>query len=519
MQFCSVHGRFVSTTERTELHVLLIIKAESPTIEFITYNPINVSSLKDKTAKGLLWGGIHNGFQQLLNLCFGIILGRILSPSEYGMIGMLSIFSLIASNLQESGFTSALANRKERRPEDFTAVFWFNLVISISTYTLLYFLAPYIAAFYETPALTPLARYAFLSFVIASFGTAHSAWLFCNLKVKEKAIIQLTSLTISGITGITMAFCGMSYWGLATQSIVYVGCNSILYWFFSGWRPTLHVTLQPLKEMIGFSSKILLTNIITHINNNILSVILGKFYSEREVGLFNQANKWTSMGYTTIQGMITSIAQPVLHNVADDIERQRYIFRKMLRFTAFVSFPCLFGLSLIATEFITVTITEKWIESAHLLQILCVGGAFLPIQSLYTNLLISKGRSGIYLCNTLLLGCAQIASALICYPYGFKVLVISYVCIMILWTGFWHFHAHREIRLSLWDALKDILPFLLIAAGCMVAAGWVASFTHNIFVSLLVKILVASLLYIACMVVSGSETFKEAIQYLLKKKG
>ena len=430
---------------------------------------------------------------------------------------MLTIFSLIASNLQESGFTSALANRKERRPEDFTSVFWFNLFMSLSTYILLYFSAPYIAAFYETPELTPLARYSFLGFVIASLGTAHSAWLFCNLKVKEKAVIQLTSLTISGITGITMALCGMSYWGLATQSIVYVGCNSILYWFFSGWRPTWHFSIQPLREMIGFSSKILLTNIVTHINNNILTVLLGKFYSEREVGLFNQANKWTSMGYTTIQGMITSIAQPVLHDVANDRERQCYIFRKMLRFTAFVSFPCLFGLSLISTEFITITITEKWIESAHLLQLLCIGGAFLPIHSLYTNLLISKGRSGIYLRNTILLGCAQIASALICYPYGLKVMIVSYVGISILWTLLWHFQAQREIKLSLWDALKDVIPFMVIAAVCMWAANWAASLTLNVYASLGIKISVAATLYLLCMKLSGCETFQEAWNYLFKK--
>lgn len=477
-----------------------------------------MSSLKDKTAKGLLWGGIHNGFQQLLNLSFGIILGRILSPSDYGMIGMLTIFSLIASNLQESGFTSALVNRKERKPEDFTSVFWFNLMMSVSTYIVLYMLAPYIAAFYETPELTPLARYSFLGFVIASLGTAHSAWLFCNLKVKEKAMIQLTSLTLSGITGITMAFMGMSYWGLATQSIVFVGSNSILYWFFSGWRPTLHFSITPLKEMIGFSSKILLTNIANHINNNILTVILGKFYSEREVGLFNQANKWTMMGYTTIQGMITSIAQPVLHDVADDRERQCHIFRKMLRFTSFVSFPCLFGLSLVANEFITITITDKWIESAHLLQILCIGGAFLPIHSLYTNLLISKGRSDIYLRNTILLGCAQIVSALLCYPYGLKVMLISYVCISMAWTGLWHWYVRREIKLSFWNALKDIVPFMVIAAACMLIAGWVASFTSNIYASILVKFGVAASLYIICMKLSGCETFNEAVNYLIKKK-
>ena len=477
-----------------------------------------MSSLKEKTAKGLLWGGINNGFQQLLNLSFGIILGRILSPSDYGMIGMLTIFSLIASSLQESGFTAALANRKERRPEDFTAVFWFNFGMGICTYIVLFFAAPYIADFYETPELTALARYSFLGFVIASLGTAHSAWLFCNLKVKQKALVQLTSLTLSGITGITLALCGMSYWGLATQSIVYVSSNSILYWLFSGWQPTLHFSITPLKEMIGFSSRILFTNIANQINNNILSVILGKFYSEREVGLFNQANKWTFMGYTTIQGMISSIAQPVLHDVVSDRERQSHIFRKMLRFTAFVSFPCLFGLSLISTEFITIAITDKWIESAHLLQLLCIGGSLVPIHSLYTSLLISKGKSNLYMWNTILLGCGQLLSAVIFYPYGLKIMMISYVCVTIAWTGVWHYFVQREINLSVIDALKDMLPFAITAAGCMFIAGWIASYTSNIYLSLFAKIAIASSLYILLMKISGESTFNEAIEYFQKKK-
>ena len=477
-----------------------------------------MSSLKEKTAKGLLWGGINNGLQQLLNLSFGIILGRILNPSDYGMIGMLTIFSLIAGTLQDSGFTTALANRKERKEEDFNAVFWFNTGIGVLMYILLFFAAPYIAEFYHMPELTPLARYCFLGFVISGLGTAHSAWLFCQLKVKEKAMIQLTSLTLSGITGIILALCGMSYWGLATQSLVYVSSNSILYWFFSGWRPKLRFNFTPLKEMIGFSCKILLTNFTNIINNNILTVILGKFYSEREVGLFNQANKWTTMGYSTVQGMITSIAQPVLHDVANDRERQSRVFRKMLRFTSFVTFPCLFGLSLIAEEFITITITEKWIESAHLLQILCIGGAFLPIHSLYTNLLISKGRSDIYMWNTIFLGISQLTSALICYPFGLSTMMMSYVGITIFWTCIWHFFARREVVISVGNALKDVLPFMLIAAGCMLLAGWTASFVTNIYLSLAVKIAVAAVSYVVLMKLSGSETFTEAVNYLLKRK-
>lgn len=480
------------------------------------FNPNIVSSLKEKTAKGLLWGGINNSLQQLLNLSFGIILGRILNPSDYGMVGMLTIFTMIAGTIQESGFTAALANRDKFRQEDYDAVFWFSFLMGLCMYTLLFFTAPLIAAFYRTPELTPLARYVFLGFVISSLSTAHNAWFFTNLKVKLKGLIQFFSLALSGIVGVTLALKGFSYWGIATQSLVYIASNTILFWIYSTWRPSFHFSIRPLKEMIGFSCKILITNLATIINNNILTVALGRFYSEQEVGLFNQANKWTSMGYSTVQGMIASIAQPVLHDVSNDQERQYRIFRKMLRFTAFVSFPSLFGLSLIADEFITITITEKWIESAKILQLLCIGGAFIPIHCLYSNLLISKGRSDIYMWNTIFMGICQLISALICYPYGLNVMIVSYVALIIVWTGIWHFFIQREIGLSFWSALKDILPFMFIAIFSMFLAGYAASYTNNIHLSIILKIIIAGGSYVLLMFISGSITFKETVNYLMR---
>ena len=329
-------------------------------------------SLKDKTAKGLLWGGISNGIQQLLNLFFGIFLARLLTPDDYGMVGMLSIFTLIAGSIQESGFTAALANKKEIKHEDYNAVFWFSISTSLCIYTLLFFCAPLIAQFFNQPELTSLARYSFIGFVISSTGVAQNAYMFRNLMVRQKAQSIIIGLLVSGTIGVTLAYHGYSYWGIATQSLTYVITVMTCYWFFSPWRPTFHFNLKPLRGMISFSSKMLATNIFNHLNNNIFSIILGKFYSEKEVGFYNQANKWNYMGHSLVSGMINGVAQPVLAQVTDDKERQLRVFRKMMRFTAFVSFPAMFGLSLIAPELITIAITDKWIESAQILQLLCI---------------------------------------------------------------------------------------------------------------------------------------------------
>lgn len=484
-------------------------------------------SLKEKTAKGFIWAAFNNGAQQVLNLIIGIFLGRLLSPADYGMAGLLQIFTLIASALQESGFIAGLANRKEVRHEDYNAVFWFSICISAIIYVILFFLAPYITLFYEKSDLTginglsdltPLARYTFLGFFIASFGIAHRAHLFRTLQVKKHAIVSIVSLTLSGITGITMAYYGYAYWGIATQGLVFVASNDIMFWWMSGWRPTFNFSFKPLKEMFGFSSKLLITNITIHINNNILTVILGRFYSIHEVGLFNQANKWNSMGYSTVNGMVSGVAQPVLRNVIDDQERQKRVFRKMLRFTAFVCFPAMFGLSLVATELISITITDKWIESAKLLQMLCIGGAFIPLQTLFTNLIISEGRSDTFLYSTATLGILQIITALFCHSYGLQTMIVAYVCINIIWLFVWHYLAHSRIRLTLFETVKDILPFAFIAGIVMLITAMVASYVPNIWMRFITKIILAAALYCGVMWISGSSTFKESMEYIFKKK-
>lgn len=475
------------------------------------------SSLKEKTAKGLLWGGLSNGAQQLLNLFFGIFLARLLTPEDYGMVGMLSIFSLIAGSLQESGFTAALANKREVSHKDYNAVFWFSTGLSACLYLILFFCAPLIARFYQRPELTALARYSFLGFFVASLGIAHSAYLFRNLMVKQKALSVTIGLMASGTVGVTMAWLGFAYWGIATQSIVYVGVINLCYWCFSPWHPSLSFDLSPLKGMIAFSSKLLVTNIFNHINNNIFSVILGKFYSGQEVGYFTQANKWNYMGHSLISGTVNSVAQPVLSSLSNDRGCQQRAFRKMLRFTAFLSFPSMLGLSLIAPELITITITDKWLPSAAILQILCIGGAFIPVVNLYSNLIISKGRSDVYLWNTVCLSMVQLGVMLLLYPYGIHTMVQVYVGINIGWLLVWHWFVWREIQLSLWLALKDVLPFAVIAAGVMAVTFYATSGIQNLYLLMAAKIVMAAILYSAILWLSGSVTFRESLRYIIKR--
>lgn len=475
-------------------------------------------SLKEKTAKGLLWGGVSNGIQQLLNLIFGIFLARLLTPADYGMVGMLTIFTAIAGTLQESGFTVALANKKNISHKDYNAVFWFSTLMGLSLYTILFFSAPLIADYYRQPDLVPLARLTFLGFLISSTATAHNAYLFKNLMVKQKAISQLPALLLSGTIGIIMALNGMSYWGIAIQSLIYIAIINLSFWYFSPWRPTFQFNFAPLKEMFGFSSKMLLTNIFLQINNNIFSAIIGRLFTPKEVGLYTQANKWNIMGSSFIGGMISSVAQPVLSQLSESQDRQQNAFRKMLRFTAYLSFPAMFGLALIAPEFIYLTIQDKWMPCVPILQILCIWGAFLPITTLCSNLIISKGKSNIYMWNTIGISIIQIVAILIVHKWGIHMMIAIYSSLNIIWLFIWLYFIKKEIGLSVLNAIKDIAPFVSTATLSILLSYLITlPIKMPIFV-LLTKIITAAILYLGIMQIIGLQIQKEIFNYLVKHK-
>ena len=340
-------------------------------------NQNDMESLKEKTAKGLFWGGMNNGVQQLLGLAFGIILGRLLDPSDYGMTAMLAVFSVIANELQSSGFKTGLINLKSPTHDDYNAVFWFNILAGIAIYAVLFFSAPLIADYYHQPKLIPLSRYVFLGFVFSSFGMAQSAYLTKQMQIKQIAQCGMTATLTSSIVSVILAALGFGYWALATQYLLYIAVNTLLLWYFSPWRPTLHSSLHtphstlftphstfhiphstlftPLKKIFPFSVRIMLSAIFTQLNNNIMNLLLGRYYGETNTGHYNQAYQWSSKCFLLVGNMLKQVDQTVLVGLRDERERQLAVLRKMVRFTAFISFPLLFGLGLVSHEFIVLS--------------------------------------------------------------------------------------------------------------------------------------------------------------------
>ncbi|MCF2579395.1 lipopolysaccharide biosynthesis protein [Leyella stercorea] len=474
-----------------------------------------MSTLKEKTAQGLLWGGLNSGIQQLVGLAFGIVLGRLLSPSDYGMMAMISIFSLVATALQDSGFRTALTNIEHPKDEDYNSVFWFNIIMASSLYLILFFAAPLIGEYYHTPRVVPLCRYAFLSIVIASFGTAQSAYLFKHLRAKQQAEAGALAVILSSLTGVGMAFAGMAYWSLATQGLVYVGINTLLQWHFSPWRPSIHgITFAPVRRMFRFSCKILATTIMTHVNNNVLNILLGHYFTPRDTGNYNQAYQWNTKCYSLVQSMVAQVAQPVLVSLNGEEGRQKDVFRKMMRFTAFITFPLLFGFGLVAKEFIVTAIGEKWLASAQLIQILCISGATMPLSTLFSNMIISKGRSGTFFWCTFTLGLVQIATMVLIWPMGIRSMVIAYTILNTSWLLVWLFFVRRLIGYGYWMFFCDVMPFALAAAGVMGVAYIATMPLSNLIALLISRFIIAVVLYYVVMKIARVKILAECERFV-----
>jgi O-antigen/teichoic acid export membrane protein len=313
---------------------------------------------------------------------------------------------------------------------------------------------------------------------------------------------------------VVMALKGFSYWSLATQQVLYNVIICFGRYYYTRWHPTFKVDFTPVKQMFSFSYKVLITAILTTINNNVLTVIFGRLFPAQAVGNFTQANKWNIMANQLVTNTVTQVAQPVLTRVGDDNERQRRVFGKMLRFTAFMAFPAMFGLALVAPQLIIATIGEKWAESIPLLQVLCISGAFIPLYTVYQNLFLSQGKSDTYMWLTITQIAIMLIAVLACHWLGIMAMVIAFAGINVLWILAWQLFAYRLIGYRLTSMLRDLLPFMFIALAVMGVTYFVTLPVSNIYLLLLLRIILAIALYALTMKLLRARIFEECIEFI-----
>lgn len=478
----------------------------------------NRTSLKQRTAAGLAWGALNSGTTQVLNLLIGICLGRLLSPSDYGVVGVLTIFTAIAGDLQSSGFTQALVNLRRPSRRDYDAVFTFNTCVSLTIYVLLFLAAPLIAAFFRQPCLTAVSRLVFLAFVITSVSIAHGGYMQKQMMNREMAIIGAAALVTSGTVGITLAVLGLGYWALAWQQVAYVTVITLGRYRYVPLRLRPTRDMEPVRRMAPFALKILVTKIVNTLSSNILTVVFGRLFPIHQVGNYSQAFKWDTMAHSLVTGTVAQIAQPVIVEAgeSDDGGRPLRVFRKLMRFTAFVAMPLMLGLAIVADEFIRLTIGGQWAECVPLLMVLCVSGAVMPLHAMYQNLAVGRGRSDVYM--WLCLGQIAVQGAVIVAfrRYGMQTMVSAYSISMVLWTLPWHAAAGRLVAYRWRDMLRDTVPYAAAAAMVMTATYLATAALPTPLLRLAARVALAAALYYSLMRLAGSATLRECERFVIR---
>lgn len=475
------------------------------------------ATLKEKTAKGLFWGGISNFVQQVIGMAFGIAIARILSPDDYGLVAMLTIFTAVANTFMDSGFTTALVNRKIIEHKDYNAVFWFNIFVAVGLYVILFLAAPLIARFYKQPVLIPLARVLFLTFIISATGVAHNAYLLKRIMAKQRGIIDMAAVFCSGIVGLILALRGFAFWGLVIQQLSQILITVLLRWYFSSWRPTFEFDWVPLREMFGFSVKVLLGAIVGIISANLFSVILGRYYRETETGYYSQGRKWATLGISVLSGMFVGVVQSVLVEASDSRERLVNVVHRLLRFGSLVTFPLMLGLAFVAKEFILLTIGAKWTGSIVYLQLFCLWGCFSFLEIIYVYLLLSIEKPTENLYIDIVMSISQIAGIIIVSQFGILVMIITYILIRILSIWARHYFVHQSIKIQLSTVIKDISPYVATAILSILVTWFITKGIENIYLSFGIKIALVALLYTGVLWMANSAILKESASFIFRK--
>ena len=452
-------------------------------------------TLKKETKKGVMWSAVQRFSTQGIQFLTTLIMARMLTPTEYGTIGMLSIFLAISSVFIDSGFVNALTRKHDRTHADICTVFFFNITISVFFYWILFFTAPFIAAFYNMPELILVLRIVGLSLILNSFSAVQATLLTINLDFKVQARVTIIALIISSIVGIIMAYQGCSYWALVAQTLISCSISAILYWYYSKWRPTLLFSIQSFKELFGFGWKLLVSSLIDSTYGNLYSMVIGKVFSASALGNYSRAESYANFPSISLTGIMQRVTYPVLCRLQTDEQELTSTYRSFIKISAFVIFPLMMMLSALAYPFIILLIGKQWEISAAMLQILCFSLMWYPIQAINLSLLLVKGRSDLSLRLEIIKKIIGVSLLVCAVPFGIITLCYSRIVMSLLSLIINTYYTGKLIDFGFIKQMKDLLPTTVISISMFVFIMALNNLTANLFIQTAIGIIAGCCYY------------------------
>lgn len=456
------------------------------------------NSVRGKLLHGVAWKFTERIFVKGLQFLIGIILARLLSPSDFGVIGMLTIFISISDAFIDGGFTKALIQRQTCKEIDFSTAFVTNVGVSIIIYFFLFIGAPWIAVFYKEPILTDLTRVLALNFILGSFNVVQRSKLMAKVDFKSLTIINLLSTIVSGIVGISMAYLDYGVWSLVGQAISASLVLMIVFPFFSKWKPSIKFSKESFKNLFGFGSKLMLTGVVSEIVNNISTICIGRYYKSAQLGFFTRASQFPLMISGTLTDVLGTVTFPVLSELQNDHNHMVSVYRKTLFITAMSVFPIMTLCVLLARPMVIVLLTEKWLPCVVLMQWLFLARMFTPLSSLNMNILNAVGRSDLFMKLDFSKIPLDIIVLAITIPLGVEAITIGSFCLSFIC---FFINAYLPGRMFGYGALQQLSDWRYIILSILIMAAVVYGFLRlvsNEWVQLFVGGLVGVIVYLLC---------------------
>jgi teichuronic acid exporter len=474
-----------------------------------------IDSITNKTVKTVVWSAVERFSVQAIQFVTSIILARLVAPSEYGLIAMLTIFIAVAQSFVDSGFSSALVQKNNRTETDFSTVFYFNIAVSLVVYFILFISAPYIALFYREPLLELVCKWMGVSLIIQGLSVVQIAKLTVLLDFKTQAKASLISVIISGLLGVCLAFYGYGIWALLIQSLVNNLLNTFFLWLFAKWVPKLIFSLHSLKTLFSFGSKLLLSGLLHTIYVNLYSLVIGRKYSAIDVGYFNQSSLVARFPSVSFMAIISRAIYPIQCEIKDENELLNTSFIQYLRVSCYFIFPIMIGVAVVAKPLILVLLTDKWLPMSDLLSILCVAYMLNPIMVLNNQILNVKGRSDYFLKSEIIKKIVGIIILLVSIPFGLTIICLGIFFYNIFDMIIIIYYSKKVIGIGYYEQFKSIFSIFSLS---VIMGGFVylsILFISNVYLQLIVGVLTGITSY---LFLSKFSNIKEFNFLLLKVK-
>lgn len=474
-------------------------------------------SLKQKTVKGVAWTSLNKVLDLGFGFVIGVILARLLSPSDYGLLAMIAVFSAIAFTFLDSGFGNALIRKPDLNEDDNTTAFLFNLVAGVVLFGVIWFIAPWVSAFYDKPILTPLLRAEGSLLIVASFKIVQNTQLTRALNFKAKMIIRIVSSVSGGVIGIIAAYSGLGVWALVAMHIADALISLVLLWIISPWRPRGKWSKKSFNYLWGYGSKLLASGLLDTVYSNIYPIVIGKFYSAADLGQYSRAKGYADMPSQSLTGVIQQVTFPVLSQIQDDHQRLGNNYRRMLRFSVFIIFPIMIGLAVLAHPLVVSLVTDKWAQCVPYLQIICLASMWYPVHAINLSLLQVKGRSDLFLRLEIIKKILITVVVFVCVPFGIIGICCGSVFTSLACLAINTYYTGKLINVGFVRQMMDMTPTLLasLAMGAVVYFA-VMPFGSDV-VKLAVGIPMGMVIYLAIAKVCRMPELQEALDILHRR--